>query len=94
MNKKQNKFLADGICDISNSQEILTLNEFEKLYIKKVVEHFRIFIEWTFIFMKFSESDKLKVNSKRIQNTIEVIGQYNSTPGNGCTRFRMKRDRY
>jgi transcriptional regulator with PAS, ATPase and Fis domain len=41
MNKKQNKFLIDdGICDISNSQEILTLNEFEKLYIKKVVEHF------------------------------------------------------
>jgi len=40
MNKKQNKFLVDGICDISNSQEILTLNEFEKLYIKKVVEHF------------------------------------------------------
>ncbi|WP_024620163.1 sigma-54 interaction domain-containing protein [Metaclostridioides mangenotii] len=40
MNKKQNKSLDDSICDISNSQEILTLDEFEKLYIKKVVEHF------------------------------------------------------
>jgi allantoate deiminase len=42
--------------------------------------------------MKCRESDKLKVNSKRIQNIIEVITQYNSTWGNGCTRFSFSEE--
>ncbi|MBS5787366.1 MAG: sigma 54-interacting transcriptional regulator [Clostridioides difficile] len=40
VNKDHTNFLEADICNIADNQEILTIEEFEKLYIKKVVGHF------------------------------------------------------
>ncbi|MCR1954243.1 M20 family metallo-hydrolase [Clostridioides mangenotii] len=34
----------------------------------------------------------MKVNISRLQNTIEKIGQFNSSPGKGCSRFSFSKE--